>query len=79
MKKETEIIIHNLNQEKVNTCGSCKHTDNHLGIVALHCDLLYNSQKDSEDFEDGKVRSWNKCHFKPSKFLLRCQDENRKI
>ena len=38
------------------TCGNCLHTDNELGIVALHCDLVHS--------EINKVRSWETCMFK---------------
>jgi hypothetical protein len=78
MKKETKIIIHNLNEEKPNTCGSCKHTDNDLGIVALHCDLIYDSQGAYCEFEDGKVRSWNECSFKPSMYTMYTMYRKRK-
>ncbi len=70
MKK---ITIFNTNQEKPNTCGGCKHTDNDLGIVALHCDLLLKEEEkeyktNKNIIADGKVRSWYKCQFKPSKY-----------
>lgn len=62
----TRIKIINTNEGKPNTCGSCKHTDNKLGVVALHCDLL-----EGEEYDWGKVRSWNKCQFKPSMYEKR--------
>ena len=37
-------------------CGNCKHSDNDLGIVALHCDLV--------NGENSKVRTWEDCMFK---------------
>jgi len=65
IKNKMKIIkIVSLNQEKPNTCGSCKHTQNDLGMIALHCKLLY----DKEDYDNEKRRSWNKCCFKPSKY-----------
>lgn len=62
------------NENKPNTCGSCKHTDNDLGIFALHCDLLLKEHKEEYKtnkniIPDGKVRSWWKCEFKPSKYI----------
>lgn len=48
-------------------CGNCKHSDNDLGIVSLRCDLIVS--KECTDF--GKVRSYEKCHFKCSKFEKR--------
>lgn len=69
--KAMKIKMNILNEKKPNTCGSCNHTDNFLGIVALHCDLLYVNSKDPDKYNDGKVRSWNKCHFKPSRYEKR--------
>ena len=68
----TEINIISTNRQKPNTCGSCKHIDNELGLVALHCDiLLEQEQKEGYDIADGKVRSWWKCQFEPSKYESR--------
>lgn len=56
---------------KPNTCGTCKHTDNKLGLFAYHCDLMVGRiLKDGEE-DDGKVRSWEKCNFKPSRYAMR--------
>ena len=46
-------------------CGDCIHSDNELGFLSLRCDLL----EVEDDFN--KVRSWNSCRFKPSKFEKR--------
>jgi hypothetical protein len=70
-----KVTIVSLNQEKPNTCGSCAHTDNDLGIVALHCQIIYDEAladpdpNSLENYDFAKVRSWDKCHFKPSKYL----------
>lgn len=64
MKKKLKISIVSLNQELPDTCGSCVHTDNDMGLVALHCDLYYTKKKKPPlaDREDGyKVRSWWKA------------------
>jgi len=67
-----EITIVSTNQQKPNTCGSCEHTNNDLGLVALHCDILMEQEKrEKYDCPDGKVRSWWKCQFKPSKYTSR--------
>uniref|UniRef100_A0A6M3X6J0 Uncharacterized protein n=1 Tax=viral metagenome TaxID=1070528 RepID=A0A6M3X6J0_9ZZZZ len=69
-----EINIISLNEEKSNTCGSCIHTNNNLGLVSLHCQLIYDEALKSDDpnamenCDFAKVRSWNKCHFKPSRY-----------
>lgn len=61
-----KVNIISLNQEKPNTCGSCIHTDNDLGVVSLRCALLY-KEMDEDDEHDGewydfaKVRSWDEC------------------
>lgn len=60
----SKINIIYLNQKKDNTCGSCKHTNNNLGIVALHCNIKYNDK----NFEESKVRSWNNCVYNPSRY-----------
>jgi len=46
-------------------CGNCKHTDNDMGVFALWCDLLPRHD------DLNKVRSWNACAFKPSKWEKR--------
>ncbi len=64
-----EINIISLNEGKPNTCGSCKHTDNDLGFVALHCQLLYDLiPEEGEVDSSDKVRSWEVCCFHPSKW-----------
>ena len=71
MAKKPIIYIQNMNQHLPNTCGSCKHTDNDLGIAALHCQLIYDEATTREELEGcdwGKVRSWNECQFNPSKW-----------
>ena len=62
-KKKINITLCNLNQELPNTCGSCKHTDNNLGIVALHCDMYYEKGIYTEHISEdsNKVRSWYKA------------------
>ena len=62
-KKKCRITICNLNQEKPNTCGSCKHTQNELGFVALHCDMgiVHGKLTDHISTDDSKVRSWYKA------------------
>jgi hypothetical protein len=74
MSKKTPVTINIVNTNKFlpNTCGSCKHTDNKLGVVALHCQLLYDEGMDKNDLEGydwGKVRSWEECYFKPSRWF----------
>lgn len=64
--KNTMTLV-TLNEQKPNTCGSCLHTDNDLGLVALYCDLI--ERKEENNW--GKVRSWHKCRFKPSKYQSR--------
>lgn len=68
----TEINIVTLNQEKPDTCGSCSHTDNDLGIVSLKCQIIHdnwmNNEYSGEDCDWAKVRSWSKCHFNPSRY-----------
>jgi hypothetical protein len=61
LRKKLSITFTNLNQEKPLTCGSCKETQNDLGLVALHCSLLHKQGQDS------KVRSWEKAceDYKP--------------
>ena len=69
---KNRITIVSTNQMKPNTCGSCIHTDNDLGLVALHCDILREEQiRCGYDCPDGKVRSWEKCNFKPSRYKKR--------
>jgi hypothetical protein len=51
-------------------CGNCKHTGNKLGFIALHCDLICGTY-DKGEYNDGKVRSWERCCFKPSKWVRR--------
>ena len=63
MKQYPNIKVVSLNQEKPNTCGSCKFTDNNLGIVALHCTCNNEEAKEVWHDESGKVRSWNKCKY----------------
>lgn len=60
MKRKPKIVVVNLNQEKPNTCGSCIHTDNNLGVVALHCDMYITHKKLAPHIskDDSKVRSW---------------------
>ena len=71
------VTVTSLNQEKPNTCGSCIHTDNDLGIVALHCQLIYDEAINSgnpdalEKCDWAKVRSWDGCHFMPSRYEKR--------
>jgi len=72
MKK---IIIKSCNKEELMTCGSCKHADNDLGLVALHCDLICGTSEDGE-YNDGKVRSWEKCSFNPSRYEKRIAKDN---
>lgn len=57
-RKKLKITFVNLNQELPHTCGSCKHTNNDLGIFALHCDIW-----DEIRLPESKVRSWEgkKC------------------
>lgn len=72
------IKVISLNEEKPNTCDSCKHTDNDLGLVALHCQLLYDiilESKDEEYDDSDKVRSWNTCTFNPSRYEPRSSGE----
>ena len=70
-KKKMQIVIHSLNQRLPNTCGGCKHTDNDLGVVSLHCDMYYEkgiyTKHISEDCN--KVRSWYKAckYYEPIK------------
>jgi hypothetical protein len=62
ISKINEVIpIVNLNEEKLNTCGSCHYTNNNLGIVALHCTCKKKEAKGMWHDEYGKVRSWNTC------------------
>lgn len=73
-KKPLNINIISTNKELYKTCGSCKHTDNDLGIVALHCQLIYDKARNKQELEDddwGKVRSWEECYFKPSRWTPR--------
>ena len=68
------VNIVSLNQEKPNTCGSCIHTDNELGVVSLRCQLIYDEAIKSDDpyalenCDFAKVRSWHDCHFNPSHY-----------
>ncbi len=52
-------------------CGNCKHSDNDLGLVALHCDLICGIEDKNGEISDGKVRSWEKCNFQPSHWKSR--------
>ena len=86
MISTNNIYVVSTNEEKPNTCGSCKHSDNELGFVSLRCKLLndeMNNQYDklSKDETDehlldyDKVRSWSKCYFEPSKYEPRENSE----
>jgi hypothetical protein len=87
MKEQNETIRNNIlfvstNAGKDKTCGSCVHSDNDLGFVALHCMELCKEaeSKNARDpeFETcdyDKVRSWYKCKFKPSRY--KAQKKNR--
>lgn len=71
-KSQSRIIgVVNLNQELPNTCGSCEHTQNDYGIVALHCDMWIDHKKLTPHIskDDSKVRSWYKVckYYKPIK------------
>jgi hypothetical protein len=59
-KKKINIMLCNMNQEKPNTCGSCEHTRNAYGLVALHCDMYIDHKKLTPHIckDDSKVRSW---------------------
>ena len=48
-------------------CKNCKHTHNDLGIVAYHCDILYEIGERNKDRES-KVRGNDECCFSPSKY-----------
>ena len=72
------IIVCNTNQGKPNTCGSCKHTDNNLGLVALHCDLLEKEGKGVDDYDYSKVRSWERCYYLPTKYVMRVSHQSSK-
>ena len=48
-----EINIVSLNQEKPNTCGGCKHSDNNLGFVSLRCAFIY-EEMDNDEEHDGE-------------------------
>jgi len=68
-----KVNIISLNEEKPNTCGSCKHSDNDLGFVSLRCDLIYeemlnDEEHNSEWYDFAKVRSWHECHYSPSRY-----------
>lgn len=63
LEKEPKIILVNINKEEHGTCGSCKYTDNDLGIVALHCTCKKKEAKMVWHDEYGKVRSWEKCKY----------------
>jgi len=62
------------------------HSDNDLGLFALHCDLLQRKRscgkgtRTTQEYEycDGKVRSWEKCVFKPSKWKGRSEEREIK-
>jgi hypothetical protein len=60
------------------TCGNCTHSDNNLGIVALHCDLIAGTEYESGEYNDGKVRSWQKCELNPEKFNPRAKGKENK-
>ena len=72
--------IFSLNEEKPKTCGSCKHSDNELGIVSLRCQIIYDKAIESDDpfalenADFAKVRSWHTCYFDPSKWEKRNSD-----
>ena len=71
-KEKIAINIISTNQLFPRTCGSCKHTNNKLGVVALHCQIIYDKAITEDDLEGadfGKVRSWEKCYFKPSRWI----------
>ena len=75
---ESRIIgIISLNEEKPNTCGSCKHSDNDLGFVSLRCQIIYDEALESDDPESmekadfAKVRSWHNCSFDPERWEIR--------
>lgn len=55
---------------KQNTCGSCRFTDNKLGVFSLHCSQKIQGDDLFSD-EDGKVRSWESCSFEPSRWRPR--------
>jgi hypothetical protein len=67
-KKQTKQIDEMMGKQN---CGNCKHSNNSLGIVAYHCDLLIGKELRYKEYDDGKVRSYERCHFKPSKWIKR--------
>ena len=77
------VNIVSLNQEEPNTCGSCIHTDNTLGIVTLRCQIIYDeasvewetNKNAMEECDFAKVRSWHECHFEPSRYLTSKQKD----
>jgi hypothetical protein len=63
-QRTADIRIVSLNEERPNTCGSCRWTQNELGIFALRCELI----RSDEEHDFGKVRSWDRCHLNPSRY-----------
>lgn len=67
-KIQKQLALISLNEEEPGTCGSCKYTDNDIGMVALHCTCKKKEAKEVWHDESGKVRSWEKCkHWKERK------------
>lgn len=62
-KKKVSITLCNMNQGLPKTCGSCHHTQNDYGIVALHCDMWIDHKTLTPHIfeDDSKVRSWYKA------------------
>ena len=56
-------MVISTNEMKINTCGSCKHTDNEYGVFALHCDMYIDHKKLPPNIskDESKVRSWEKA------------------
>ena len=59
-------------------CGNCTHSDNNLGMFALYCDLI-TGNRDNGEYNDGKVRSWQKCKLNPEKFNPRAKSKEKNI
>jgi len=79
--KKLKITICNTNQEKPNTCGSCEHTNNDLGIFALHCDMWIAHGKLTPNIskDDCKVRSWEKsCKYYKKNLTLESRRERKR-
>lgn len=77
--KGMTINIVSTNEEKPHTCGSCKHTDNDLGMVSLRCQIIYDEAEIAwdagnkmamEECDFAKVRSWHECHYNPTRWKL---------